>query len=155
MTTSAEPTALVVVDTNVLLAATDRSRAAHGAATDFLDGDERRLALTPQIAREYLTVATRPVQVNGFGLPGDVAVANLEQILDDLEILSEDGASVREVMDLVRRDAVAGSQVHDANIVAVALTRGASVIVTDDARHFRRFDRVIAVESLLDPPGSA
>ena len=101
MTTSAEPTPPVVVDTTVLLAATDRSRSAHRAATEFLGGDQRRLALTPQIAREYLAVATRPVEANGFGLAGDLARGNLEQILEDLEILREDAATVREVMNVV------------------------------------------------------
>ncbi|HET7066823.1 MAG TPA: hypothetical protein VFI21_04400 [Nocardioides sp.] len=52
MTTSADPTPLLVVATDVLLAATDTSRAAHVAATAFLNDDERRLALTPQIVGE-------------------------------------------------------------------------------------------------------
>jgi len=41
---SAEPTTLVVVDTNVLLAATDRSRDAYFAAIQLISEDERRLA---------------------------------------------------------------------------------------------------------------
>lgn len=50
--TSADATTLVVVDTSVLLAATDRSRLSHSAATDLLNEDERRVATTPQIVRE-------------------------------------------------------------------------------------------------------
>jgi predicted nucleic acid-binding protein len=148
MTTSADPKTLVVVDTNVLLAATDRSRAAHLAATEFLNEDERRLALTPQIVREYLVVATRPVDVNGFGLSGQDAVANVTQFLEDMDLLSEDGATTRGLMDLVVRDAVAGKQVHDANVVAVALSHRASAIVTDNMRHFTRFAGLIVVENL-------
>lgn len=148
MTTSADPIALVVVDTNVLLAATDRSRAAHEAATDFLNEDVRRLALTPQIAREYLAVTTRPVEVNGFGLPGEDAVENLEQFLDDMELLTEDVSTTRRLMDLIGDRSTAGKQVHDANVVAVALAHRASAIVTDNRRHFSRFAGLIAVESL-------
>lgn len=51
MPTAADPPALVVVDTNVLLAPTDGSRAHHRAANTFLRHDERRLAVTPQIVR--------------------------------------------------------------------------------------------------------
>ena len=51
MTTNADPT-VYVVDTNVLLAATDTSRASHRDALALLQTDERRLALTPQMVRE-------------------------------------------------------------------------------------------------------
>lgn len=148
MTTSADPVALVVVDTNVLLAATDRSRAAHEAATGFLNEDVRRLALSPQIVREYLAVTTRPVEANGFGLPGEDAVANVEQFLDDMELLPEDVSTNRRLMDLIADRAAAGRQIHDAHVVAVALAHQASVIVTDNTRHFSRFADLIDVESL-------
>ena len=148
MTTSADPAALVVVDTNVLLAATDRSRAAHAAATAFLNDDGRRLALTAQIVREYLAVATRPVEANGFGLAGADAVANVKEFLDDMDVLSEDTLTTARLMDLIDRQAAAGKQVHDANVVAVALAHHASAIVTDNTRHFSRFGDLIAVESL-------
>lgn len=148
MTTSADPTPLVVVDTNVLLAATDRSRAAHESATRFLNDDTRRLALTPQIVREYLAVTTRPAEVNGFGLSGADAVANMEQFLDDMELLPEDVSATRRLMDLIGEHSASGKQVHDANVVAVALARQASVIVTDNTRHFSRFADLIDVERL-------
>jgi predicted nucleic acid-binding protein len=152
VTTSADRRALVVVDTNVLLSATDRSRSAHESATRFLNHDERRLALTPQIVREYLAVATRPVEANGFGLSGQEAVTNVQQLLEDMELLSEAIASTNRLTDLVGGGVALGKQGNDANIVAVALAHGASTIVTDDARHFARFDGVIAVEALPSPP---
>ncbi len=152
MTTSADPTALVVVDTNVLLAATDRSRAAHAAALAFLNEDERRLALTPQIVREYLAVSTRPLEANGFGLAGVDAVANVGQFLEDMVLLAEDSVATSHLMDLVGAHAVTGKQVHDANLVAVALAHHASAIVTDNVRHFARFADLITVEPLVVQP---
>ncbi|KHL16446.1 putative nucleic acid-binding protein [Mumia flava] len=149
--TSGDPAALVVVDTNVLLAATDRSRDAHRAATDLLDTDRRRLALTPQIVREYLAVATRPLDANGFGLEPSDAVGNVEQILDDMELLSEGVTSTRLLMELLAGHPTAGKQVHDANVVAVALAHHADVIVTDNPRHFTRFTALIAIEGLAEP----
>ncbi|MFT4296606.1 MAG: PIN domain-containing protein [Micropruina sp.] len=150
-TTSADPAALVLVDTNVLLAATDRARAAHPAALRFLNEDGRRLALTPQIVREYLAVATRSVEANGLGLSSADALSNLTQFIDDLQILAEDAATTARLMELIGRGLASGKQVHDANLVAVAIAHNADVIVTDNTRHFARFSDLIAVESLADP----
>lgn len=147
-TTSAEPTALVVVDTNILLAATDRSREHHDAATRFLNEDARRLALCPQVVREYLAVSCRPPEVNGLGLSGEDAVANVEQLLEDMELLPEGLATTHALLELMRTRPTVGKQVHDANVVAVALAHGASAIVTDNTRHFARFAGSIAVEDL-------
>ncbi len=138
-----------MVDTNVFLAATDRSQEAHDRALNFLNTDTRRLALTAQIVREYLAVATRPVEANGLGLSGSHASANVEQFLSDIELLPEDMATSRTVMQMVGSDLATGKQVHDANIVAVALAHNADTIVTDNTAHFLRFSDLIAIESLL------
>lgn len=148
MTTTADPLVLVVVDTNVLLAATDRSRAAHQAAIAFLNEDRRRLAVTSQIVREYLAVSTRPLDANGFGLSGVDAVANVEQLLEDMQLLPEDVATARLLLRLVAERPASGTQVHDANIVAAALAHGAGTIVTDNTRHFSRFADLIEIETL-------
>jgi predicted nucleic acid-binding protein len=149
-TTDADPASLVVVDTNVLLAATDRSRESHIAATDFLSEDERRLAVSPQIVREYLAVSTRPVEANGLGLSGEDAVANVEQFLDEMELLVEGPGTTRRLLGLIRDGSAAGKQVHEANVVAVALAHQAAAIVADNTRHFARFAQLIAVEDLGD-----
>ena len=147
-TTSAESAPVVVVDTNVLLAATDRSRGHHDAATRFLNEDVRRLAVSPQIVREYLAVASRPVAVNGLGLSGEDAVANVQQFLEGMEILTEGPATTTSLMDLVVAGPSVGKQVHDANVVAVALAHRAVSIVTDNTRHFARFAHLVAVEEI-------
>jgi predicted nucleic acid-binding protein len=147
-TTSAESTPIVVVDTNVLLAATDRSRDHHGAATRFLNEDVRRLAVSPQIVREYLAVASRPVAVNGLGLSGEDAVANVHELLEGLEVLTEGPATTTSLMDLVVTGPAVGKQVHDANVVAVALAHRAVSIVTDNSRHFARFAHLLAIEEV-------
>lgn len=147
-TTGADPAALVVVDTNVLLAATDRSRDHHDAATRFLNEDVRRLAICPQIVREYLAVSSRPVDVNGLGLSGEDAVANVEQFLEGMEVLTEGPATGIALMELITADPTVGKQVHDANVVAVAVAHRAAAIATDNTRHFTRFARLIAIEGM-------
>lgn len=139
---------LVVVDTNVLLSATDRSRTAHEAALRLLRDDPRDLHVTPQVVREYLAVATRQPEANGLGLPHTQAVGNVRGLLTSLGLLTEGAGSTGRLLDLVGSAAATGRQVHDANIVAVALAHGASAVVTDDARHFARFAQHLTIEPL-------
>lgn len=146
MMMSADSPPLVVVDTNVLLAATDTSREAHRSAVAFLTTDERRLAVTPQILREYLAVMTRPVEVDGLGLAASDARANADEILAIATVLTEGPATSARLLDLLDDGHATGKQVHDANVVACALVHGAAAIVTDNARHFTRFAHLIPIE---------
>ena len=139
---------LVVVDTNVLLSASDRSRTTHEAALRLLRDDPRDLHVTPQVVGEYLAVATREVEANGLGLPHALAVENVRDLRTSLGLLAEGAGSTERLLGLVGSATATGRQVHDANIVAVALTHGASTIVTDDARHFARFAEHLTIEPL-------
>lgn len=139
---------VVVVDTNVLLSATDRSRAQHEAARTLLREDPRDLHVTPQVVREYLAVATRPAGLNGLGLAPEAAVANVRELLRSLGMLPEGTASTAHLLRLVASGASAGRQVHDANLVAVALAHGAAAVVTDDTSHFARYADQIRIEPL-------
>lgn len=61
----------VVLDTNVLLSATAPLRPLHRAALVVLNEWPNQgivLSVSSQVLREYLVVATRPVQANGLGL---------------------------------------------------------------------------------------
>ena len=140
----------MVLDTNVLLSATDHARPGHDRAVALLTEDDRDLVVTAQVAREYLSTATRPTSANGMGLPGDVAVSNLDDLLIGVEIFPDSGAAVDVLMGFVGRGTATGKQVHDANLVAQALHHHADVIVTDNRRHFSRFEEFITIESLVE-----
>ena len=148
--TSTTTSARVLLDTNVLLSATDSTRPGHVRALELFSGDDRELVVTMQVAREYLSTATRPVAGNGFGLPGEVAVANLEDLLTGVEVLPDSAAALSVLMGFVHREMALGKQAHDANIVAQALHHRLDVIVTDNRRHLERFADLITVESLVE-----
>ncbi|HQF02905.1 MAG TPA: PIN domain-containing protein [Phycicoccus sp.] len=148
--TSGDQRPLVIVDTNVLLAATDASRGSHVAATEFLRLDPRSVALTPQIVREYLVVATRPPEVNGLGLSPARAAANVEEFLGIATLLREGMASTSRLLTFMADGLSSGKQVHDANVVACALAHGVAAIVTDNVRHFARFAPLIDIEALAE-----
>jgi predicted nucleic acid-binding protein len=119
------------VDTNILLAASDPSRPRHREAFEILQrwpGLEATLFASGQVLREYLAVATRPLQANGLGLTRAEALDNVHQLLRRLHLLDEDGRSREELLTLVRDIEVAGKQIHDANIVATMIAGGVEAL---------------------------
>src|SRR5271169_2023190 len=83
-----------MLDSCVLIAATDRNRKGHRDALTVLEtwpATGTRLYLSGQIMREYLVVATRPEAVNGLGLSLANALDNLNAFGDRTMMLSEGG----------------------------------------------------------------
>ena len=83
----------VMVDTNVLLAATDESRIEHHDALTILNdwpAGATTLCTSGQILREYLAVATRPADRNGLGLKLPDALGNVHAIRERTTLLAED-----------------------------------------------------------------
>jgi predicted nucleic acid-binding protein len=135
-----------VLDTGVLLAATDEGRAEHQQAVAAINTwPESGLVLytSGQILREYLVVATRPVDGNGLGMARPDAVANVRALRARLNLLSEDAKVSDRLLQLLDVTECAGKQVHDANIVATMLVHGVGTVVTINLEDFVRFgDRV-------------
>jgi predicted nucleic acid-binding protein len=130
----------VFVDTNVLLTATAPARPLHAQAQAVLRDWPPRgidLALSGQVVREYLVVATRPIDVNGLGIPTAAALHNVQAILDRVRLLDEPRPVSRRLLDIVRANDLAGKRVHDANLVATALEHGLGFLVSDNVTHFR------------------
>ncbi|HEY7215359.1 MAG TPA: PIN domain-containing protein [Thermoanaerobaculia bacterium] len=141
----------VVLDTNVLLSATAPHRPLHQAALVVLnDWPNRGLVLTTsnQILREYIVVATRPVEVNGLGLDIDDALANVAALHGRVRLLLETEATWKRLQALVATYRVLGKQIHDANLVATALTHGVTRLVTANAGDFSRLAAEIEVTDL-------
>lgn len=70
----------LLVDTNILIEATDTRRRFHGDATALIDA-VGALVFSAQVIRECLVVATRPVNVNGLGMSLHEALENLPAFL--------------------------------------------------------------------------
>ena len=144
------------VDTNVLLAATDESRPHHGDARRLLTESGERgihLAASGQVLREYLVVATRPVEANGLGLNVRDATANLNQFLHYLHLYDETEAVARRLRQLALSYNLHGKRLHDANLVATMCTHGIRALVTENGGDFDPFEEIDAVEitKLVDP----
>jgi predicted nucleic acid-binding protein len=133
----------VMLDTNVLIAATDEGRAEHrDALTVVNDWASRRteLCTSGQILREYLTVATRPAARNGLGLNLPDALGNVHAIRGRTTLLAEDAKVADRLLSLLADVDCRGKQVHDANVVATMLVHGVRAVVTMNMEDFARFE---------------
>ncbi|MGH9302897.1 MAG: type II toxin-antitoxin system VapC family toxin [Acidimicrobiales bacterium] len=140
-----------VLDTNVLLAATDEGRHEHEeavAAINVWPASGLVLYTSGQILREYLAVATRPIGKNGLGMARSDAVANVRALRPRLNLLAEHSKVSDCLLQLLEAVECTGKQVHDANVVATMLVHGVDTIVTMNVDDFARFGERVRVIDL-------
>jgi predicted nucleic acid-binding protein len=142
----AVPPDRIMVDTNVLLAATDEGRAEHHDALTILNvwpAGDTIVCVSGQILREYLAVATRPADRNGLALKTPDALRNVRAIRERATLLA-DGAKVTErLLGLLTDVECGGRQVHDANVIATMLAHGVGTVVTMNIDDFARFGQYV------------
>ena len=144
---------ILFVDTNVLLTATDVLRPSHLEAQRIFSKANQQgfhLALSGQILREYLAVATRPVEANGLGLTVPDAVENVEQFLEFANLFEETEEVALRLRELAKNLDVRGPRLHDANIVATMLVHRIPVLVTQNSKDFIGFGgiKTLAIDDI-------
>jgi len=140
-----------MLDTNILLTATNESRAGHEQALDVINGWPARgttLYTSGQIIREYLSVATRPAALNGLGLTVPDALDNARAFRSRMLFLAEDAKVADRLAELLEESKSSGKQVHDANVVATMLVHGVDLVVTLNTGDFARFAQHVQVSGL-------
>lgn len=141
----------VMVDTNVLLAATEEGRAEHRDALTMLNdwpAAGATLCVSGQILREYLAVATRPAVGNGLGLKQADAIGNVRAIRARTTVLAEGAKVTERLLGLLADVDCAGRQVHDANVIATMLVHTVGTVVTMNVGDFARFGGYVDVVRL-------
>jgi predicted nucleic acid-binding protein len=131
-----------VLDTNVLLTATDSGRRDHARAVAALDDWPARgtvLYTSGQILREYLAVATRPVDLNGLGLSQHDALENVRALGERMQHMEETKKVHDRLLAILDKVPCTGRQVHDANVVATMSVHGVRTLVTYNIDDFARF----------------
>jgi predicted nucleic acid-binding protein len=140
-----------MLDTNILLTATNESRAGHEQALDVINGwpaQGTTLYTSGQIIREYLSVATRPAALNGLGLTVPDALDNARAFRSRMLFLAEDAKVADRLAELLEESKSSGKQVHDANVVATMLVHGVDLVVTLNTGDFARFAHHVQVSGL-------
>ncbi len=130
---------ILFLDTNILLTATDESRAQHSEAQLVISTASENgihLALNGQIVREYLVVATRRLDVNGLGLSTADALGNVEEFLGHTVFYEETEEVALRLRELVQEVELTGKRIHDANIAATMLSYGVAEILTQNREDF-------------------
>jgi len=131
-----------LIDTNVLLRASTPKSAQHASAVQAITrllsrGEE--LLLAPQVLVEFWSVATRPVEVNGYGWPAKEAEVKVAELLRQFPMLPETPAVFPEWLRLVSRHGVLGKQVHDARLAAMMNTHGVPHLLTFNVGDFQPY----------------
>jgi predicted nucleic acid-binding protein len=134
----------LVVDTCILLEATDAARAHHRAARNVLELHPN-LVLPPQAIREYLAAATRPTAANGLGLPLPLARANLDAFRANIRLMPEERAVLPAFFRLLDHAPCIGRRLYDAHLAATALAHRVSEILTFNGSDFVPFAPHVAV----------
>ncbi len=141
----------VLLDTNILLAATDEGRPDHSLALDALNAwpsQGTTCYTSPQVLREYLVVCTRPASVNGFGLSQAEALGNVRALRGRLRFLDESEKVFDVLANLLDAVPCVGKQIHDANLVATANAHGIGAITTQNVSDFTRFESYVQLMPL-------
>ncbi|MDG6027952.1 MAG: PIN domain-containing protein [Candidatus Brocadia sp.] len=135
------------IDTNILVYASDVNsrwcRKANQALKNAISGGYP-LFISPQVLREYLSVATRSV-THEKTIPWDKIVKNHFRFQRAFKVLPEDIATAQKLGELVQKYHVSGKQVHDANIVATMLVHGIQSILTRNVDDFKRYKGLIKI----------
>jgi len=90
-------------------------------------------------------VATRPLDVNGFGWDPPVVGSAIDELCRRFTVLSEGPELLQRWRGLVEAKRVRGKNAHDARLAAIALVHGVADILTLNVADFARFDGVGAV----------
>jgi predicted nucleic acid-binding protein len=140
--TDAEP---CFVDTNILLAATDRDRKDHRHSREIFERGfkgELRIFACGQILREYLVVTTRPLENNGMGMTPAKAVENVASFNKCVQLLNETDATTRRLTSLIEKHKLKGKRIHDANLVAIMIENGLRKLFTLNPADFKIFTSI-------------
>jgi predicted nucleic acid-binding protein len=137
-----------LVDTSVLLRWALADSPEHEICTEALDGLLRGghdPCVCAQALIEFRCVATRPRDVNGFGMAApDVRARTLElrgtfTCLPELPDMADRWESV------VDKHSVIGKPCHDARLVALMLAHGVTHLLTLNPADFARYNEITAV----------
>ena len=146
-----------LVDTNVLIDATNTRRPHHDDALAVLESGTA-LVLSAQVIREYLVVATRPPGVNGLGMTMATALDNIRAFRREIRLLPEERPVLPTFLALLERSPCSGKRIHDGHLVATTIAHDVHTIVSlnpDDFSAFRDDIAVVTPRDVLRRHGSA
>jgi predicted nucleic acid-binding protein len=138
----------ILLDTNVLLRSAEPGHPHHQVSVDAIDLLKQRgheLGIVPQVLYEYWTVATRPVENNGLGMPPADAYREITAIQQLFRLYRDERAIFAFWQDLVLSHSVKGKQAHDARLAAAMERHAITQLLTFNTADFSRYAFLTAV----------
>jgi predicted nucleic acid-binding protein len=129
----------VLVDTNVLLEATDEGRKLHRHALSVFSNAAEAgvdLFVATQVIREYLVVATRPLANNGLGMRTVSALNNIAQFRRKASLIAETNQASELFLKWAARFEICGKRLHDLQLLASGSVAGMNVLLTANEQDF-------------------
>jgi len=136
---------MILLGTNMLLRSKQRNSSQFSEISEkllsFVEQDE--LVIAPQNVYEFYVVATRPVDVNGFGLSIDEAITEVANLIDTYQLLPETEEIFQRWQELVQEFKVEGKAAHDARLVAFMQQHQINKLYTLNQSDFTRYSSVL------------
>jgi predicted nucleic acid-binding protein len=107
--------------------------------------------ISRQIIREYVAALSRP-QSFTRAIPVSHLIPAVRRMESRFRVADENADVCDELLGLLERFAVAGKQIHDANIVATMRVHGIKRLVTDNTADFLRFSSIIDLVPIGQQP---
>ena len=137
-----------LLDTNILLRASDRSSSRYDLAVNSvasLIARGHECIITPQILIEFWVVATRPTEVNGLGWSIERTEKKIDRLIRQSTLVEETKAIFSLWLDLVSRYQIKGKRTHDARLMAVAIANKIGHILTFNPKDFTKVTELTIV----------
>lgn len=135
----------VFLDTNIILRAALQSDPQHArvsGALTRLTASGWELCIGLQNILEFWVVATRPPDVNGFGLTPTQARLEVDVLLSTYTLLRDPFDLMERWLELCDRHAVSGRPAHDTRIVALMLAHRVTHLLTLNPTDFARYSEI-------------
>lgn len=147
---------LLLLDTNILLRLPRLNVPAGETLFDDLLQRFRPYICLQNLA-EFMSVCTRPSQVNGLGFSTEKALSYIAYFRNTFDLVFDNSRTADVWAALCSQHHIAGRRIHDAKLAATALSNDIKAILTDNIRDFDAFtdlELYDATLTLVNPNGA-
>ncbi len=142
----------IFIDTNILVYASIVDAPLHLVARQkiqTLQNTGATLWISRQVLREYLATLSR-TQTFSQAISATTLIADIQFFQTRFQLAEETAQVINNLLSLIGQIAIAGRQIHDANIVATMQAYQIPQLLTRNVVDFKRYSHLITVLLLAD-----
>lgn len=134
---------MILVDSNILIYAINRSSPKHQAAQSYLQEQRDVLCVAHQNVLESLRVLTHRVFPQPMTL--SAALSAVTSMVDTCLLLTPTRSTYELTKELMKHYDLRADAIYDTYLVATALTHGVMKVATDNEKDFRIFKEITVI----------